>query len=54
MEEKAIRKTLEDLKIEVFEMEEQKHSLLETSKWQMRALEAKIAEQDQMIYKNSQ
>jgi hypothetical protein len=35
-------------------MEEQKHSLLETSNWQMRALEAKITEEDKIIYKNSQ
>jgi chromosome segregation ATPase len=49
-----LRKTIEDLKVEIFEIEEEKNSLVSTSNWQMSILEEKISREDDKIYKASQ
>lgn len=54
MEEKSLKKSIEDLKLEIFELEQEKQSLIETSNWQMKILEEKISFEDGNIYKNSQ
>lgn len=54
MEEKGLRKVIEDLKIDIFEIDEERASLVSTSNWQMKILEEKISKEDGKIYSLSQ
>lgn len=38
MQEKGLRKVIEDLKIDIFEIDEERASLVSTSNWQMKIL----------------
>lgn len=54
MESKGLRKFIGEMGIEIFELDEEKSSLLENANWQMQVLEEKITKEDKAIYKLSQ
>ena len=54
LEEKSLKQCIQKLRVELFELEQEKGSLLENSDWQMRTLEEKIGREDAAIYKLSQ